>query len=543
MDGTRLHDMLDAAAEHAPEAPALSVDGATWTFRELRTRTDALSAHLAARCSAGARVALLAHNRLEYVAAYYGVPRDGRILVPLNQRLHPREWADQIARSGAELVLGEPALLDRLAAEGDLPAGRPPLVGIEDPPWDGPAADHATAPAGQNETAWLMFTSGTTGRPKGVRLTHRSLLAGIEVSASGRPVLPGDVFCTPFPLCHVAGYQVMLHHLFRRHAVVLRRFDPAALVAATRRHGITTLSLAPTMLEDLLAHLEADPAALAAMRGSLRVISYGSAPMPVPLLRRAADMLGCDFNQGFGMTELSGNATFLSPDDHRAAITTRPELAASAGRAGDGVEIAVIGEDGTRLPPGALGEVVVRGAQVTPGYWDDPDATAEAFTAGWFRTGDVGRLDADGCLYLVDRLKDVIITGGENVSSREVEDVLRTVPGVAEVAVIGLPDSRWGQTVCAVIVPDGAPPSEDELIAACRAALAGFKTPRRIEYADALPRTGTGKIRKSALRERLSEPAWPRRTAGRREGRPAAIRDPFSTERGGYIDQRPEQDT
>ena len=504
----RLHDVLDAAAREAPDAPALSVDDTTWTFRDLRARTDALSAHLTERCPPGARVALLAHNRPEYVAAYYGVPRDGRILVPLNQRLHPREWADQIVRSGAELVIGEPALLDRLAAEGDLRAGRPSLVDLADLPWDAPATlpSATSAPPGEDEVAWLMFTSGTTGRPKGVRLTHRSLLAGIGVSASGRPVLPGDVFCTPFPLCHVAGYQVMLHHLFRRHAVVLRRFAAPDLVAAARRHGITSLSLAPTMLEDLLAHLADDPEAAAALRGTLRVVSYGSAPMPVPLLRRAVDVLGCDFNQGFGMTELSGNATFLSPDDHRAAITTRPELAASAGRPAGGVEIAVLGTDGQRLPPDALGEIGVRGAQVTSGYWDDPDGTAGAFAGGWFRTGDAGRVDADGYLYLVDRLKDVIITGGENVSSREVEDVLRTVPGVAQVAVVGLPDPRWGQTVCAVIVPDGDPPREDELVAACRARLAGFKTPRRIEYADALPRTGTGKIRKSALRARLTTP-------------------------------------
>lgn len=509
MDGSRrrLYDVLAAAAEDAPDAPALSVDGTTWTFRELRARVDALGAYLSARCSPGARVALLAHNRLEYVAAYYGVPRDGRILVPLNQRLHPREWADQIARSGAELVLGEPDLLDRLAADGDLPPDHPPLIGIGDLPWDGPAPDpDPESGTGPDEVAWLMFTSGTTGRPKGVRLTHRSLLAGTAATASGRPVRPGDVFCTPFPLCHVAGYQVVLHHLFGRHAVVLRRFTPAALVDATHRHGVTNLSLAPTMLEDLLAHAADDPAALDVLRGGIRVIAYGSAPMPVPLLRRAGDVLGCDFNQGYGMTELSGNAVFLSPDDHRAAITTRPELARSAGRPAPGAEIAILDEHGTRLPPGALGEVAVRGAQVTTGYWDDPEATAKAFTDGWFRTGDAGRVDAAGYLYLVDRIKDVIITGGENVSSLEVEDVLRAVPGVAQVAVVGLPDPRWGQTVCAVIVPAGAQPSEDDLVAACRARLAGFKTPRRIEYADALPRTGTGKVRKSALRDSLSRP-------------------------------------
>ncbi|TDD85376.1 AMP-dependent synthetase [Actinomadura darangshiensis] len=494
-DVHRLYDVLDAAAEATPDAPALSVDGTTWSFQELRARADALSAFLSARCSPGARVALLAHNRLEYVAAYYGVPRDGRILVPLNQRLHAREWAEQIVRCGAELVLGEPDLLDRLAAEGDLP----PLHDIAGLPSDAPPPERE-AESDPADVAWLMFTSGTTGRPKGVRLTHRSLLAGIRVTASGRPVQQGDVFCTPFPLCHVAGYQVLLHHLYGRHAVVMRRYTPSALVEAARRHGVTNLSLAPTMLEDLLAHLSDAPEALDTLRGSLRMIGYGSAPIPVPLLRRTDEMLGCGLNQGYGMTELSGNATFLSPADHRAAITTRPELAASAGRPPEGVEIAVVAADGTRRPPGGTGEVIVKSAQVADGYWEDPEATAESLTGGWFRTGDAGRIDADGYLHLVDRVKDVIITGGENVSSREVEDVLRTVPGVGEVAVIGLPDPRWGQTVCAVIVPDGARPSEDDLRAACRARLAGFKTPRRIEYAGALPRTATGKIRKATLR-------------------------------------------
>ncbi|NDU75653.1 AMP-binding protein [Actinomadura sp. DSM 109109] len=505
-DVRRLYDVLDGAARETPGAPALSVGGTTWTFRELRARADALSAHLSARCSPRARVALLAHNRPEYVAAYYGVPRDGRVLVPLNQRLHPREWADQIVRCGAELVIGEPDLLERLALEGGLPDGGPPFADVTGLPWDGPApARDGIGDPG--EVAWLMFTSGTTGRPKGVRLTHGNLLAGVAVTASGRPVLPGDVFCTPFPLCHVAGYQVVLHHLFGRHAVVLRRFAPAVLVDAARRHGVTNLSLAPTMLGDLLAHLEGDAAALEALRATVRVVAYGSAPMPVPLLRRAFAVLGCDLNQGYGMTELSGNATFLSPADHRAAVAGRPELAASAGRPGGGVEIAVVGEDGTPLPPGAQGEVVVRGAQVADGYWDDAGATAEAFAGGWFRTGDAGRIGEDGYLYLADRIKDVIITGGENVSSREVEDVLRTVPGVGEVAVVGLPDPRWGQSVCAVIVPDGAPPREEDLAAACRARLAGFKTPRRFAFVAALPRTATGKIRKAALRARLADPA------------------------------------
>ena len=500
MSRTEPRELYDLLAGAVPADPALIVGDTAWTFAELRGRVDALDAFLRARCSAGARVALLAHNRAEYLAAYYGVPRAGRILVSLNQRLHPREWLDQIARSGAELLIGEPDQLDRLRAEGT-PSCR--VLSFDELPWNElpwdapPAADGRRS--GPDDTAWLMFTSGTTGRPKGVRLTHRGLLAAVRVCAAGRPVKPGDVFCTPFPLCHVAGYQVMLYHLHRRPAVVLRRFDPAAVVDAVARHGVSSLSLAPTMVDSLVSHAEEHPDALRVLRAGVRVIAYGSAPMPVALMRRAAETLGCELGQGYGMTELSGNVAFLDADDHRAATYGRPELAASAGRPGPGVDIRVA------APPGGVGEVLVRAEQVTPGYWDDPDATARAFTGGWFRTGDLGRLDADGYLYLVDRLKDVIITGGENVGSREVEDVLRAVPGVRDVAVVGLPDPHWGQRVCAVVVPTGpVPPSRDDLVAACRARLAGFKAPRQIVYAADLPRTGLGKVRKDVLRERLS---------------------------------------
>lgn len=525
-----LYDLVAGAATETPDRPALSVGSVTWSFAELLARVDALDAYLAARCSTGARVAVLSHNRPEYVAAYYGVPRRGRVLMPLNQRLHPREWVDQIARAGAELVLGEPELLESLRASGhgDLPAA----ASLDDLPWrttavqaESPAsaaaapaaaepggAAPATAGGDADGTAWLMFTSGTSGRPKAVRLTHRNLLAGVAITGVGRPVHPGDVFCTPFPLCHVAGYQVMLYHQHRRPVVVLARFSVPDLVAAVAEHGITSLSLAPTMVSALLIYVADDPAAAALLRSQLRVIAYGSAPMPVPLLRQAMETFGCDLIQGFGMTELAGNATFFDGADHRAAVGDRPQLAESAGRAGHGVEIQVVDNDGMPVPVGDLGEIVARGEQVTPGYWNDPQANRTAFfddPAGpWFRTGDAGRLDAQGYLYVVDRLKDVIITGGENVGSREVEDVLRAVPGVEDVAVVGLPDQYWGQQVCAAVVRSGAPcPDEQQLVEACRARLAGFKVPRRLVFVDELPKTATGKVRKDTLRERINQPA------------------------------------
>jgi acyl-CoA synthetase (AMP-forming)/AMP-acid ligase II len=520
-----VHDILARAAGAAPEAPALYCGDASWTFADLDADAAALAAAVAARTEAGDRVAILSHSRGEYVTAYYGVPRAGRVLVPLNPRLHPAEWADQLARSGARLLLAEPDLLAAARAHGGTEA-HPPLRGaappatvcFDDPSWralldEGRGLPAPAGPAAGTEPAWLLFTSGSTGRPKGVRLTHRSLTAAVRTSLASRPVAGDAVFLTPFPLCHVAGYNVLTHHHRARPVVLLPRWDPAALVALTRRHGVTGLSLAPTMIDALLDHLDAaGPKVTARVRSGVRAIGYGSSPIGADLLRRVQDVLGCELNQGYGMTELSGNAFFLGPDDHRAAAAGRPHLLAAAGRPGPGVELRIVDDAWADVPAGTVGEVAVRAEQSADGYWDDPEATAAAWRDGWFRTGDLGRVDDEGYLYLVDRKKDVIVSGGENVSAREVEAVLRADPAVREVAVIGLPDPRWGERVCAVVVP-GLPLDEAELterlVARARGALAGFKVPRRVFVTDELPVTGTGKVSKGALRERYSAAAEP----------------------------------
>jgi acyl-CoA synthetase (AMP-forming)/AMP-acid ligase II len=227
--------------------------------------------------------------------------------------------------------------------------------------------------------------------------------------------------------------------------------------------------------------------------------------MPPSLIRRLTDVLACDLNQGYGMTELAGNVTTLGAAEHRAAINGETALLTSAGTCGPMARLVIMGDDGSLLPAGEAGEIVVRGEQVCGGYFDDPDATAAAVKGGWFHTGDLGILGADGRLTVVDRIKDIIVTGGENVSSRQVEDVLLELRGVREAAVIGLPDERWGERICAVIVADPHhQPDPAELIAGCRAMLAGFKTPRSVEFVTELPRTASGKVRKDELRRQLS---------------------------------------
>jgi acyl-CoA synthetase (AMP-forming)/AMP-acid ligase II len=241
------------------------------------------------------------------------------------------------------------------------------------------------------------------------------------------------------------------------------------------------------------------------VRERLRCIGYGSAPMPPTLIRRITDVLGCELNQGFGMTELAGNVTALDAAEHRAAISGSPELLTSAGRTGPLASLAIMGDGGALLPSGEAGEIVVRGEQVCAGYYDDPAATAAAMAGGWFHTGDLGVLDDAGRLRVVDRIKDIIVTGGENVASREVEDVLRELAGVRDAAVVGVADERWGERICAAIVADTAnPPSPEALMAGCRERLAGFKTPRRFAFVDELPRTASGKVRKDEVRRLLA---------------------------------------
>jgi acyl-CoA synthetase (AMP-forming)/AMP-acid ligase II len=493
-----LHDLLDAAAHHAPDRLALVTDAGAVTFAVLRARTEIVAAGLAALTEPGDRVAILAENRAEYVECYYAVPRAGRVLVPLNHRLHAEEWRAALTRSGARVLIAEPELLDRLGARAARDAGVATIVGLDGveadvdyPSLDGPALPSA-ADRRADDVTWLVGTSGTTGTPKLAMLTHSGLLAAVRATLAARPVGPGDTLLTPFPLCHVAGYNVLVLHHAARPIVVMRRFDVDRLLTLVTEHDVTMLSVAPTMIAMLLADERVDP-----VLRHVRAIGYGASAVPAPVLRAAVERWGVDLSQGYGMTELSGNAVFLGPDEHRAAAAGDARLLGAAGYAAPGVEVRL--DDVT-------GEILVRAPQVMAGYWEDPAATAAALTGGRLHTGDVGRLDDDGLLTVVDRLKDVIVSGGENVASRDVEVVLHTHPGVADVAVIGLPDEQWGERVTAVVVRrDGATVTDTELIALSRSHLAGYKTPRAVVFVDELPRNAAGKVLKQQLRADLGQ--------------------------------------
>jgi acyl-CoA synthetase (AMP-forming)/AMP-acid ligase II len=502
--GACLHDVLARSAADAPDVTALVSGPITHTFATLHARVERAAAVIDAATAPGARVTVVGDNHPAWVECYYAVPAVGRILVFGNHRLAPAELRSVIARSGATMVVGPRAELERIAGDGPLD-GVDRVVDLEE--WDAavdaapaiaPTANDAPAPA------WLIYTSGTTGRSKGATLTHANVLAAVRATNECRLVPDDEMYLLPFPLSHIAGYNVIHHHARARPVVLMPRFDAREFVETVARHEITTASVAATMLHSLLELLEEEPALVDDLR-TLRLLAYGAAPMPVALLRRGHDLLGVDFTSGYGMTELAGNAVFLDIAAHRRGLAGDTQLLTTTGRPAPGVDLRLADD----------GEILIRADQVMVGYWEEPKATAATLVGGWLHTGDIGRLDADGNLAIVDRKKDVILTGGENVSSLEVEQVLHDLPGVGEVAVVGVPDSQWGENVCAVVVArPNTTVDPDALVAAARDRLAGFKVPRHVVMVEELPKNSTGKIVKQELRAWLA--AHPERLGARR---------------------------
>lgn len=479
MTALLLHELITAGAAETPDRPAvIGPDGTSISFAQFDDQIRATAAWIAARSRPRDRIAVVADNSAGYARLYYGVPRSGRTLVLINQRLSSAEQLAQLTAVRPALVIGDSRYLTPLSEMGV------PLVSFDSPEWHGPVPRYDDVSPGPDDPAWLLFTSGSTGEPKGVIHTHRTLLAAANGTIAGRSVRPGGTYLLPFPMCHIAGYNMLVHHGAGATVLPVPAFRPEAFVAAVNTYGVTACSLAPTMLHSLLAHLDETGSELP----TLRDIAYGSAAIPADLLERAITRLGVDFHQGYGMTETGGNITFLGPEEHRSGD---PAVLATAGRPHAGVQIRIAGPD-------PVGEILVRGAQVAAGYWPDRPATVD----GWLHTGDLGYLDGAGRLVVSDRLKDVIITGGENVSSREVEDVLCRHPGVERVAVVGVPDPYWGEAICAVVVPQqGSEVTAAQLVDQVRGSLAGFKRPRHVLFVDELPLTSNGKIAKQAVRQ------------------------------------------
>ena len=508
-------DLLRRAAQRHPAKTALLMtDGSgSRSYTQLHERANRLANSLGALVAPGDRVAILSENSLEFVEAYYGVPSAGMALTTLNFRLHPREWVWILNNSGARVLLVQPGYLEALgdhraelsSVEHIVVLGgeaTPGTVAYEDL-LAGASPAEPTTSVNENDVAWVMYTSGTTGFPKGAQLSHRNLVTSILQSALEYEPGPGTRFLNAMPLCHVAGYLTPLNLLRGGTVLMMPGWEPEAWMRVVQDHRVTSGGFAPTMMSMLLAHPKIDEYDLS----SLEWMGYGASKIPADVLRRTLDRFGPVVYAGMGMTELGGNILTLDRESHVRAAQGEEHLLDAVGKPMALVDIRVVDLDGNDCPVGTVGEIVVRGEQVTVGYLGNPEATEGSFSDGWFHTGDLARRDDEGYLYIVDRAKDMIISGGENVYCSEVENALYEHPEIAQGAVIGQPDETWGEQVVAVVrrVP-GSTLTADEVIAHCRSRLAKYKQPRTVIFVDELPMTVSGKIRKNDLRATYATP-------------------------------------
>lgn len=499
-----LAGIVERHAQRRPDAIAIRYGERQWSWAEWSSRIRrAAGALRGAGIERGQCVAFLDKNHPACLEVLIGGASVGAVTTVVNWRVIGDELVHVLADSGARvLVVGAELRPAAEAAARRVPSlERIIEVGDE---YESllAAAEPAPSDAGvdTDETALVIYSSGTTGRPKGVLLSQRALVNHAANLAPAFPFGDGDANLVAMPLFHVGGIGYALFGIRAGAPTIMTREPDAAALIGAVRAGATHAFFVPPVIARFL---DAGEAARASIAG-LRYIVYGAAPMPLPLLHRALSTWpGTKFVQVYGQTELCGAVTALSDDDHRDAA--RPQLQLSAGKAVQGCEIRIVDPDsGAELPAGRSGEVSVRSNQNMSGYLNRAEATAETITAdGWVRTGDVGRLDADGYVYIEDRLKDMIITGGENVYGPEVESVLIEHPAVVDAAVIGVPDDFWGESVKAIVVADGDVDAAD-VIEFCRRHLAGFKCPRTVDFVAELPRNASGKILKTQLRE----PFW-----------------------------------
>ena len=520
-------DLLRRSAARDPEKTAIVYRDLRQTYAELDVTVNRTAAALAARgIGPGDRVVLFSHNNHAFVVAYFALARLGAVSVPVNFMLTAGDIAYVLAHSGAVGLIAEDALVpvaEQALAEQALagpsgPAGPGaagggitvrgviPEHGQEQPGWE-PVTDWmthagATPPditVAGDDLAQLIYTSGTESRPKGAMLSHHSLIAQYVSCVVDGEMTGADVEVHSLPLYHCAQLHCFLTPGIYLGAtnVVLPGADPAAILQAVETERATKLFCPPTVWISLLRHRDFSRRDLS----SLRKGYYGASIMPVEVLKeigaRLPDVRLFNF---YGQTEMGPLATVLKPADQM----RKP---GSAGRAALNVETLVVDDAGRPQPAGEIGEIVHRSPHAMLGYWQDPDRTAQAFAGGWFHSGDLGVMDTEGYLTVVDRKKDMIKTGGENVASREVEEALYQHPAVAEVAVFGLSHPRWIEAVtAAVVLRDGQSATPEELIAHCQARLAGFKVPKHLVFVDTLPKNASGKLLKRELRSTIAPP-------------------------------------
>jgi fatty-acyl-CoA synthase len=495
-------------AHHALRSPDQAItifEGETTTYGEMATRASALAGGLSSRgVGRGDVVAVLSYNCPEFLETVFAANYLGAIAMPINWRLAAPEVRYILEHSGARVLVSDEALVERAdeATKGmengptrvcvsSVPRdGWTTLVELRHNPW---AASQVSVTA--DDLHRLMYTSGTTGRPKGVMITHANLAWKNHAHIIEFGFTHADLGLACGPLYHVGALDLTTTSLIAAGAttIIHRTFEASAVVDELERSQVTTVWLAPAMVNAIMALPDIEQRDLT----SVRVVINGGEKMPIPLIQRIRRVFpSAWFADAYGLTETVSGDTFLDRESivHKLGSVGRPCLY---------LELDVWDRDGRSLPPGESGEIVLRGPKVFRGYWRDPDSTAAAFSGGWFHTGDIGRRDEDGYLYIVDRLKDMIVSGGENIASSEIERVLYEHESVLEAAVVGRSDDRWGEVPVAFVVlrPD-ATATADALLEHCRVQLARFKVPKKISLIDTLPRNPSGKVLKRELRRR-----------------------------------------
>ncbi|MEV0702412.1 long-chain fatty acid--CoA ligase [Saccharopolyspora sp. NPDC050389] len=479
-----------AHAAATPEAVALRAGGDVWSYARLRDASAAFGGELRARgVRAGDRVLLVAPTGPDFVVAYLGAHLIGAVVITMNTMATAPEIDYVVGDSGTRLLVvwhEAQRAAQRVADERALPLR---VLGPEAVAGEG---EPVSVPVDRDrqDTAVLLYTSGTTGRPKGVELTVANVLDTARTFVEQLHLTAGDRCGTGLPLFHVFGQAACLNSALAAGCSIslLSPFEPVAMLEMIRRDRLTLVAGVPTMWNAML-HVAGDfgPDDFA----DLRLASSGGASLPGEVLSAFSERFGCTILEGYGLTESTAAATYSSPDQQRVG---------SVGRPLPGIAVEVRDPEGAVLPAGEVGEVYLRGPSVMKGYWNRPEETAADLADGWLQTGDLGRLDGDGYLYIVDRAKDLIIRGGYNVYPREVEEVLYQHPDIVEVAVIGVPDERYGEEVAAVITArPGAEIAPEELRAWAKEQLSAYKVPHLIRFVDALPKGATGKIQKRAL--------------------------------------------
>jgi acyl-CoA synthetase (AMP-forming)/AMP-acid ligase II len=518
VDFDQMPTLGDIARYHArerPDAVALTFEGRTTTFAQFDKLTNRVAnALVASGLKKGQHVAYVGKNSDLYFELLIGAAKMGAITTPIGWRLAPPEVAYILEDSEAPIVFVGPEVIGHAGEVAAALSHQPTVIAMEAEGADGrtlfeawrdaaPDTDPAVAITAQ-DVAVQLYTSGTTGRPKGAMLSHANVLAGRRAAAEAvmdwNQWGPDDVSLVAMPVSHIGGTGWGLVGLFNgAKGVVAREFDPFKVLDFIEGDRISKMFMVPAALQIVVRQ----PRAREVDYSRMKYILYGASPIPLDLLRECMEVFGCGFCQQYGMTETCGTIVYLPPEDHDPAGTPRMR---AAGLPMPGVELKVIDEAGNPVATGEVGEVATRSVANMVGYWKLPEATAATVGAdGWLRTGDAGYLDADGYLYIHDRVKDMIISGAENIYPAEVESAVYGHPAVAEVAVIGVPDEKWGEAVKAVVaLKPGAEADAESIIAFARTRIAAFKAPKSVDFIDALPRNASGKI----LRKDLREPYW-----------------------------------